>query len=154
MGTANTLSKEGNNMQNYSVYLAGGMQGMSLEECNQWRECVRNKCKNIESTKYNVDIINPNDYFNFFNKQHKSEREVREFDLWKVRKSDLIVVNFNNPNSIGTAQELAVAYEYRIPIIGLNESNIQLHPWLIECCNRIFDDIDEMISYIKDFYLT
>ena len=76
-----------------------------------------------------------------------------EFDLYKVRNSDLIIVNFNDPNSLGTMAELAIAYEKRIPIIGLNEDRNELHSWQIEMCARIFDNIGDMIMYVKDYYL-
>ncbi len=77
-----------------------------------------------------------------------------EFDLNKVRHSDLIICNFNDIYSLGTMAELAIAYERRIPVIGLNVDEQTLHPWQIEFCTRIFNDMDEMLDYVKDFYLT
>ena len=77
-----------------------------------------------------------------------------EFDLNKVRNSDLIIVNFNDMYSLGTMSEIAIAYEKRIPIIGLDTDNQNLHPWQIEMTNRIFSNIDEMLNYIKYYYLT
>ncbi len=141
-------------MNPYHIYLAGGMGNLSFEEQNQWR--VRIKCyleDFVDSRLYKVYVINPVDYYNFQEKQHKSEREVMEFDLYKVRHSDLIIVNFNDPKSLGTVAELAVAHEHQIPIIGLNENKNELHPWCTELCNRIFDNMDEMLSYITEFYL-
>ena len=49
--------------------------------------------------------------------------------------------------------ELAVAKEYKKPIIGLNENGYELHPWLIECCTRICDTMDELIEHVINFYL-
>lgn len=77
-----------------------------------------------------------------------------EFDLYKVRNSDLLVVNFNDMYSLGSMSEMAIAYDRRIPIVGLNIDNQTLHPWQNEMCNRIFNDIDKMLAYIKNFYLT
>lgn len=100
-----------------------------------------------------LHIINPNDYFNILYKFHESEKEVRNFDLRHVKTSDLIIVNFNDPNSIGTAQELAVGYELKIPIVGFHADKHRLHPWLVECCERIFSKEELLIEYIKNFYL-
>ena len=50
--------------------------------------------------------------------------------------------------------EIAIAYDNRIPVIGLNEENIELHPWQIEFCRKIFTDFDLMLDYIEDYYLT
>ena len=76
-----------------------------------------------------------------------------EFDLNLVRHSDLIIINFNDVYSLGSMAELAIAYERRIPVIGLNIDRQTLHPWQECMCNRIFNDIDEMLDYIEDFYL-
>ena len=55
--------------------------------------------------------------------------------------------------SLGSMSELAIAYDRRIPIIGLDDNKQELHPWQIEMCNRIFDDINEMLDYVVDYYL-
>ena len=70
-----------------------------------------------------------------------------------VRKSDLIIANFNDPKSIGTAAELAIAYDRHIPIIGINKSGAELHPWLVEFTTRICEDIREAVEHTVDFYL-
>jgi hypothetical protein len=76
-----------------------------------------------------------------------------EFDLYNLRKSNLVVVNFNAPQSIGTAMELMVAKENKIPVIGLNKDETKLHPWLIECCTRICDSFREIVNHVVNFYL-
>ena len=77
-----------------------------------------------------------------------------ELDLHKLRNSNLVIVNFNDMYSLGSMSELAIAYDRRIPIIGLDVNKQELHPWQIEMCNRIFDDMDEMLDYVEDYYLT
>lgn len=142
-------------MKNYQIYLAGGMGKFGVEnynEGNQWREYCKTMLENYECN-YKVNTINPNCYFNFLTERYESQREVMEFDLYKVRTSDLVIINFNDMYSLGSMAELAIAYEKRTPVIGLNINNQKLHPWQIEMCNRFFSDIDEMLEYIKNFYL-
>lgn len=130
------------------------MGNLTFEESNNWRVSLKNELLDIgHNLGIKINVINPNDYFNFLHKSHESEKEVRNFDLRLVKKSDFIIVNFNDPNSIGTAQELAIANEYSIPVIGLNADKHNIHPWLIECCERIFYQMDTLIEYIKDFYI-
>ena len=141
-------------MEKFQIYLAGGMGKFGKEnfdKSNVWRTY----CKEIlENGKY-VNVVNPNDYFNFLEEpKYKSEREVMEFDLNKVRNSDLIIINFNDMYSLGSMAELSIAYEKRIHVIGLDIEKQKLHPWQIEMCNRIFNDIDEMLDYVKDYYLS
>ena len=145
-------------MKNYQIYLIGGMGKFGKEnfnEGNKWRVYCKDILENFDGN-YKVSIINPNDYFNFIDEpsRYKTEKEVMEFDIHKVRTSDLVIVNFNDMYSLGSMAELAIAYERRIPVIGLDVEKQKLHPWQVEMSNRIFDDIDEMLDYIEDFYLS
>lgn len=140
------------------VYLAGGMGKFgkdNFDEGNRWRVYCKKVLENYEG-KYGIEIINPNDFFNFREEppRYASQREVMEFDLNKVRNSDLIIINFNDMWSLGSMAELAIAYERRIPVIGLDEQNQTLHSWQVEMCARIFNNIDEMLDYVEDFYLS
>lgn len=130
------------------VYLSGGMADMSFDESNEWRKYMEHELG------YDADVFNPNWYYNYANPyDYDSDKEVRDFDLYHLRNSDLVIVNFNSPKSIGTAQEMALANEWRIPIIGLNESGAEIHPWLSLECSKIFSDADNLIDYVKTYYL-
>ena len=128
-------------------YLCGGMGLFGKErfdEGNDWRIYFKDKFKDIT-----------NDHFNFLNPhEYESQFEIMELDLYKVRNSDVVIVNFNDPKSIGSACEMAVAHELRIPIIGLceNGETNNLHPWLKCMCNRIFNDREELILYMIKHY--
>lgn len=141
-------------MNTCNVYLSGGMSGLSFDEQRKWRRKVQNA---ILYGGYDCEVkpafFDPTNYYTLEELVHKSEREAMEFDLNALRKSDLVIVNFNAPNSLGTAMELMLAYEYRIPVIGLNTDGIDLHPWLIECCTRICDDMYELVGHVVEFYL-
>lgn len=144
-------------MNDFTIYLAGGMGKFgkkNFEESNYWHkycEAILESCE----CDYRVKAINPNDYFSFADDPvtYQTQREIMEFDLNKVRNADLLIVNFNDMYSLGTMSEIAIAYEKRIPVIGLNAEHYNLHPWQIEMTNRIFDDMDEMLHYVKDKYL-
>lgn len=141
-------------METCRIYLSGGMGSLDLEEQSKWRKQVINA---ILFGDYHWEkkpiFFNPVDYYNFTDVRYKSEREVVEFDLNALRHSDLVIVNFNDPKSLGTCAELAIAYEMRIPIIGINKDNVELHPWLVEFTTRMCDDIREAVSHVVDFYL-
>ena len=126
----------------------------NFDEGNKWRIYCKNVLETM-SEENNITVTNPNFYFNFLDEppRYNSEREVMEFDIYKVKNSDLIITNFNDMYSLGSMAELAIAYERRIPIIGLDVNKQNLHPWQVEMCSRIFSDIDEMLNYIRDFYI-
>ena len=141
-------------MEQLKIYLSGGMSGLSENEQKKWRKQIRDA---ILYGDYDYEkkpsFFDPTEYYMPNSCEHKSEKEAMEFDLNALRKSDLIVVNFNAPKSIGTAMELMLAKECHIPIIGLNKDGITLHPWLVECCTRMCDDMRELVNHVVDFYL-
>lgn len=141
-------------MESVKIYLSGAMSGSTLEVQNKWRKNVINAIKYGDYYYEKKPIFfNPVDFYNTEEMNYKTEKEVMEFDLHNLRSSDLVIVNFNNLWSIGTAMELAIAKEYRIPVIAFNANNKEIHPWLKECCSRICDDMKEAVSYAVDYYL-
>ena len=141
-------------METVKIYLSGGMTGINFEEQSKWRQQIQDAIRfgDYDYTKKPV-FFNPVQYYNFEEVRHKSEREAMEFDLNGLRKSDLVIVNFNNPKSIGTAMELMLAKERNIPIIGWNPSGEPLHPWLTECVIRMCDNLREVVEHTVEFYL-
>ncbi len=138
-------------MENKLIYLAGGISNLSRDEQWQWRKDVRTKIfESIDFYGYDYMpmFFNPLMHYTVDDEVHKNEREVFELETYNVRKSDLVIVNFNAPESIGTAMELAIAKENRIPVAGLNEDGVELHPWLVECTTRMCDTFDELIDYV------
>lgn len=141
-------------METVKIYLSGSMSGVSWEEQTKWRKQV------MDAIKYNgydyekkPVFFDPTRFYNFEEKQQKSEREVMEFDLYNLRNSDLVIVNVNNQWSLGTMSELILAKEYRIPVIGWNSSGEELHPWLVECITRMCDSLREAVEHTVGFYL-
>lgn len=139
------------------VFLSGGMTGLTEYEASHWRTLFK-----IADTYKCVIFIDPTYLYTPSNNADQFyEKEAMEYDLYWVKHSDLIVVNFNSLSSIGTAQETMLAYTLNKPIIGMIEEDKydQLHPWYKEECIKIFkyksdkleDIINEIIEYIWRF---
>ena len=140
-------------METFRVYECGGMSSLDWDSQNAWRESAKEWLEHLECN-YKVKVINPCSYFNFKTVNHRSEREVMNFDLNQVRSSNLILVNFNDPRSIGSAVELFVAYENHIPVIGYcKDKDTIIHPWLLEYVDRMCLDLKDSLKYIANFYL-
>ena len=142
------------NIESIKIYLSGGMGSLSFEEQNTWRKQIMEAVKwNYDCKKKNPIFFNPVDYYNFQEVRYDNHREVMEFDLNALRNSDLVIVNFNDPNSLGTCAELDIAYEMKIPIIGINKDGRELHPWLVCFTNKMCKDIKQAVEYLVEFYL-
>ncbi len=140
-------------MNIFQIYLAGAMQGHDFNTYNCWRKNIKCALENIECD-YKVKAINPAEYYNFEDDStYDSDFEVMNFDLNKLRQSDLVILNFTDPKSLGTMAELGIAYDRGIPVIGLNENGYELHSWHECMCSKIFDNRAEMLHYVRDYYL-
>ena len=130
------------------------MGNLSFEEQSKWRKNISEaiKTEGTDSEK-KASIFNPVNYYNFEINSHKCEKEIMEFDLYNLRNSNLVIVNFNDEKSIGTAMELMLAKEYNIPVIAFGAGDKQIHPWLTECCTRVCDSMREVVDHIIQFYL-
>ena len=140
-------------METVKIYLSGGMSNVSFEEQSKWRQQI------MDAIKYNYDcekkalFFNPVNYYNFKEKRHKTEKEIKEFDLYNLRKSDLVIVNFNDKDSHGTDWELAIAEEHNIPIVAFGVDGKDIYSWSLDACNRICDSLKECVEHVVDFYL-
>lgn len=133
------------------------MSGLTYEEMCTWRVEIANLIKQMSDKHgHSIEIINPVDYYNFEEKRHQNEKEVMQYDLNHVKTSDIIIVKLSGINSsIGTCIELYVAYTRNIPVIAidLNNDYKNVHPWIKECITRVENSYEEVVEYIKDFYL-
>ena len=143
-------------MNSLKIYLAGKMTGLSYENMQGWRfefEDRVNKYVKASDITYRVNVFNPCDYYNPLSNEYKTEREVMDFDIYNLKKSDIVVVNLNSQDSIGTAMEIAIARDNGIPIVALCKNDDRLHSWLRDSCVRICNDMDELTKYIIDYYI-
>ena len=149
------------------IFLSGGMSNIPEEDSKKWRRLFKQfKYKNDPSYRYSqyYNYLNPTTLYKPSEPYDPTlEKEAMAYDLFCVKQADVIVVNFNSLSSIGTAQEVMLAYSLNKPIIGMIEENKydQLHPWYKEECIKIFkynpDEgelgyiIREIIEYIWRF---
>lgn len=142
-------------METVKMYLSGSMSGLSFEEMSKWRKRIMDA---IRFGDYHYEkkpvFFDPTQYYTPNEKNYNSEREIMEFDLYNLRKSDLVIVNFDNGGlkSTGTAMELMLAKELSIPVIAFGGGE-NIHPWLSECCTRICKDMREVVEHVVEFYM-
>lgn len=139
-------------MFRHVVYLAGGISGLSIEEQNGWRIEFEDLIEKADMWD-KVIVFNPVSHIEDLHPNRMDDKQAMDYDLYNLRKADLIIMNFNNPYSIGTACELGIAYEKRIPVLGLNLERQDIHPWQGMIPHKIFTDMNSMFEYfIKHFY--
>ena len=135
-------------MSEKTVYLAGKMTGLTHDEMNKWRVEIKDKITDISNRK----VVNPVEHFQIGG----NEAEAHKYDLYRLRNSNLVIVNMNHINSLGTSWELGVANELGIPIIGLcDDKNSQyVHSWWKLSALYIANSVDDLIRYFDMHFCT
>lgn len=134
------------------------MGGLSYETMNKWRVELKNKLLDVaEDRGYDLLVVNPVDFYNFEEENHQSEEEIEDYDLAHVITSNIIVVSLGGlSSSDGTKFELHDGnYHNKIPVIAFGNKKLynDLHPWIRRDITRVEENMDDVIEYIKDFYM-
>jgi ACT domain-containing protein len=135
----------------FKIYEAGKMSGLTLEQMNSWRIKAKELFK-----QYSDDIltINPVDFYNFeMDRSTYTEHEVKFFDLYQVKNSNIILLNLDYPDSIGTAIEVHEAHDnWKIPVIAFGGENVFVHPWIELSITKRCKTLEEAVEHIIEFY--
>ena len=125
--------------------------GLTIIILGIWRDEL---AYTIRECNVNWTVFNPSLHISDTPEFGMSEREAMNYDLYHLLRSDLVIMNFSyNARSVGSIIELGIAYDHKIPVIGLNETNEELHPWQSAMCLRIFHDYNKMVDYIVDHFI-
>ena len=81
------------------------MTGLTRDEMTEWRNEIK-ECAKF----YDMKVYSPTDFFMGDYKFANEDKESFVYDTSLLRKSDVLIVNMNAPNSIGTAQEVTVLF--------------------------------------------
>jgi nucleoside 2-deoxyribosyltransferase len=123
------------------VYLCGGINGLTDDECKNWREYAKEK---LGDSFVCLDPMR-RDYRGI---EDDHVEEIVESDYLDIDDADVILANACKP-SWGTAMEIHESYNRRIPVIAVCDSE-RVSPWLRYHCKVILATLDEAIDYIKE----
>lgn len=136
-------------------YLSGGMEKFGKDEFNKsndWREDLKTQIYNYSDGC--IRGFNPNEHYSMqSDPSDYTDREVMDLDIYKLRQSELVIFNNNDPYSRGSMIELGIAAERRLPVFVLNEEHNPLHCWVNVLAEKIFDNREDMIIYLVDHYM-
>jgi nucleoside 2-deoxyribosyltransferase len=147
-----------------SVYLAGGIHGLSFEEANGWRSRMRFALQSC-----NIGVINPmrgNDWMN--NKRNSecigkppktcnrpwltSAQAILNRDLSDIDRCDAVIMNLtkNDAPKVGTLVELGYAYANKKPIIIFtDDERLDWHPFIKGMATMVVPNIETAIQEIE-----
>ena len=150
--------------QNFLVYLAGPITGVSYGECTEWREKVK------EMVDDSISTLSPMRGKQFIKERSNgmgiemayedsplaSNKGINTRDYNDVRRADAIFVNFLGAEkvSIGTVMEIAWARAFSIPVVCVMEKdNIHQHSMLNYACGYILGTLEEGVAVLEAILL-
>lgn len=125
-----------------TVYLCGGINGLSDAECKDWRE----EAKAALIGEFIVLDPMRRDYRG---KEAESVDAIVNLDLFDINASNIMLVNVARP-SWGTAMEIVYARKdiHRKLVIGFNRPE-HPSPWLVYHCDKLFPTLAEAVLHLK-----
>ena len=147
-------------MREVKIYTCGKMSGIPYEEQMRWRNnftsCLKKENDFIDRK---ITIINPPIFYNYEHKVHKTEREILDWEMKQLHDCDIVVINFDGIDStVGSHMELGAIQginrfgDKYIFVIGIGKED-ELHPWILETCNRIEPDCESAAKYVAEYLL-
>lgn len=137
------------------IYTCGGMKNKTTEEAMLWRNELEN-CLRMSGVV--ASVFKPPEFYNYDEFKQQSEAEIKEFEFAKLRESDVLVVEFDGiESSVGSCMELGYANAVNsfgnkhIFVIGYNNTDKNVHPWITDSCIRIEDDLNDIAFYIANY---
>ena len=146
-------------MKEYKIYTCGKMGGLSFEKQMQWRKSIETLIKDKYDGSNVIKFIHPPLYFNYEQKNHKSEREILDWEMMQLYESDIVIVNLDGIDStVGSHMELGAVQGINrfgnkyIYVVGVGD-NYNYHPWIRETCNRIESNLSDVAEYIAEYLI-
>lgn len=147
------------------IYLAGPIGHLSFEDATAWRESAKKKLEAAGIAAYSPmrskDFLNALPVMpskpNVYDHPLATSKGVMARDHHDCISADALLVNFKGFTkvSLGTAMELAWAYDRHIPVVVVAEpDNVNIsHPMATEAVDFRVDTIEEAIELIKTIVL-
>ena len=136
---------------NLKVYLSGSAKNVD-ESFQSWRTHCKTLTYNGYYTK--IDFVDPMIFFNYTNKQPKTDKQCLDLFVWLVEQSDVLLINLDySDKSCGSAMEVEHAFCKNIPIVGFGKKDDTHYNWVKERCTITFDTFEQSIDYINDTYV-
>ena len=149
-------------MNNGSVYLIGGISGMSYDACTNWREEAKKVLNDVGIAVFSPmrgkHHLSNQDNIATHIKNHKyyNNDTIVSFDYFDVSRASVGFANFTGAPrvSIGSLFELAWFFEKRKPVVAIfDEHGYHDHPFVHAACPFIAQNLYDGIEIIKRLLL-
>jgi nucleoside 2-deoxyribosyltransferase len=132
------LTHTGGNVR--TVYLCGGINGLSDAECKDWR------AEATAALAPTFRVLDPmrRDYRG---RETENVEAIVNGDLNDIKASDVVLANAAHP-SWGTAMEVRAAFVLGRLIVAFGAPE-KPSPWLVFHCDRMFPTLAAALEYLK-----
>jgi len=137
---------------NQHVYLAGGIEGLTLEQATAWRITAK-----AHLNQADIDCLDPCRRVSFVdNKSRHADARIWKADLQDIAYSSVILANLKESmpgKKWGTVAEVAHAHtKNKIIIVLLDEDQFH-HPFITQYATEIHYTIQDAIAAVKEYFL-
>lgn len=122
------------------VYLCGGINGLSDDQCNIWRTAAKELLNKAE-------VVDPmaRDYRGH---EDQNVEQIVQGDLADIASCDVVLVNATRP-SWGTAMEIVYAHQRGKLVVAFTEG-ARVSPWLRYHVRHIFGWLADVVYFLNN----
>jgi nucleoside 2-deoxyribosyltransferase len=136
-------------MKQRTVYLAGPMEHVSVDEAKGWRDIATQQL-----VLAGCNILDPTRRVHNFEPRYM--KRIFELDLRDIQESDIILVNLDKPEVAkhGTAMEVFYAsYVLRKPVVAFKADASTIHPFFESLVTEWRSTVDKACDTLISEYL-
>jgi nucleoside 2-deoxyribosyltransferase len=135
-----------------TVYLAGSIEGVSLQEATEWRETATQYFE-----KAGVKVLDPTRRKKFHDQPYSQNlaKKIVRMDLNDIYESSVVLMNLKDRGkgkAWGTICELILAYQAGKTIIVVLEEDFK-HPFIDVFATEIHHSLDDAVFAAMAYYL-
>ena len=139
---------------NTTIYLCGGIAGLSDAQCNDWRTQVKKELPQVAYSTNHADIFFGLDFLDPMRRDYRgvviddalAHRLCKE-DKKDIQSSDIILAMCPVP-SWGTAMEIMYAYDKLDKWVVVVCNSPKVSPWLMEHSDYLVGTLEEAYAAI------
>ena len=141
-----------------TVYLAGGISGLSYQQATEWREIATavleaGGYRVLDPMRGKLDLIDEKEIHHDYQEEHLTPEAIFNQDLKDIEASDIIFARMDTAKSIGTPWEVGYAFAREKEIVLAVDQSIRKHPFVVGTTEYIYTDWLEALRQVAEkFY--
>jgi len=137
-----------------TVYTCGAMEHISESDMKGWRLYMEENLPDVRFLHPTRRIPLHKQMGDATMETYNKLKRIVAQDIKDIKNSSLVVANLRDSEpgkKWGSVMEVALAWDWGIPVIGIVDKKQFKHPFIYTMCTEVHYDVDSAIDAVKDY---